>query len=324
MIEIGKKLQKRRRELKLSYADVSKMTKLSVPHLKAIENGDLDYFKNDLTYVRFYVRSYCKAVDIPYENFKDDVSDSVEEYTNTLTLKVKEDHEKTEQSIHEKTQGNSKVQNLIKDNKGPRLAKKDRTSIQQNVQQTSRFRKKKKVDIPFLSLIAVIVIIVGILIYVGVNSLLNKDSDSSPSEEPKVTTKTPTPEKDTSTDDEKKTDDTKTTPKLAFTKDSTTAYSVSNLKDGDAIKIEITFKDRCWFDGTLNGGAIPNATTNTTFEPGQTFTYDGSAKTNDVYSFVFGFFPGTTIKVNGEEVPLDGTLANAAGVQTITLTLKGV
>ena len=58
MIEIGKKLQKRRVELNLSYQDISTITKLSIPHIKAIEEGNLDYFKNDLTYVRFYVNSY--------------------------------------------------------------------------------------------------------------------------------------------------------------------------------------------------------------------------------------------------------------------------
>lgn len=320
MIKIGKKLQARRRELKLTYADVSKMTKLSVPHLKAIENGDIEYFKEDLTYLRFYVRSYCKAVDIPYENFKDDVSESVEEYTNTLTMKIQEEHKKSEQAIQEKVKNKQGIQEMLNENKGPRFAKKDRTSIQQNAQTTSRFRKARRLDLPFLSLLVVIVIIAAILIYVGVNSVL--DTSKAPKDDtPKVSDKAPTPEKEDPSETEEKQQEQAL--KLAFTKDSVSAYSVANLKENDALKIEITFKDRCWFDGQLNNGTIPNAVTNTTFEPGQTFTYDGFAKANDVYSFVFGYFPGTIIKVNGEVVPLDESLATASGVQRITLTLKG-
>lgn len=322
MIKIGKDLQKRRRELKLTYADVSKMTKLSIPHLKAIENGDIEYFKEDLTYLRFYVRSYCKAVDIPYENFKDDVSDSVEEYTNTMTMKIQEEHLKSEQAIREKIKNKKSNKEMSEDNKGLRLAKKDRTSIQQNAQATARFRKAKRLDLAFLSLAVVIALIVLIIVYAGVNSFFGS-SNTSEEETPKVSNKAPTPEKeDTKVPEETKKEE-KENSKLAFTKDSVSAYSVANIKENDALKIEITFKDRCWFDGQLNGGVIPNAITNTTFEPGQTFTYDGFAKANDVYSFVFGYFPGTIIKVNGETIPLDESLATAAGVQRITLTLKG-
>lgn len=327
MIEIGRKLQERRKELKLNYEDVSSITKLSIPHLKAIEAGDLDYFKDDLTYVRFYVRSYCKALDVPYENFKDDVMDSVEEYTSTITLKKQERIETVEKNIARNTnqpQGGSsiirkEVQNLLKENKGPKLAKKDLASIHQNAQKNKRF-KKSKLDIPMLSFIVVIAVMLVLVLSVGIGSLFNKDEPKPNDDIPPVVDTTPAPEENLDKPEADKVE----VSKVEIKAENPTTYTVSKAKLNDKVKVEIIFADnQCWFDGTFNGVMIKNDRPNKIYGPNETYTVENVAGANDVYQFSFGFFPGTKIKVNGEEIAWDASLASYGNVVTINVNIKG-
>lgn len=332
MIEIGEKLQKRRKELKLSYEDVSQITKLSIPHLKAIEEGNLDYFKDDLTYVRFYVRSYCKALDVPYENFKDDVMGSVEEYTNTITLKKQEKIEQMEKNITERKEskpitGNTiirkEVENLLKENKGPKLAKKDRASIQQNAQKTSLRSKKRNLDIPMVSFVVVCAVILALLVYVGVGTLFGGNTNKDPEETtntPPVVDTAPIPEDDV---DKDIVDEDKDVSTVVITQENPTTYIVSGLKLEEAVNIEITFGGRCWFDSTLNNAVISAESSNKTFEAASILKLDGKAGANDVYKLVFGNFTGSSVKVNGVDVVFDASIANATGVQTIYIQVKG-
>lgn len=334
MIEIGKKLQQRRIELNLSYEDVSNMTKLSIPHLKAIEEGDLDYFKDDLTYVRFYVRSYCKALDVPYENFKDDVVDSIEDYTNTMAMKKQERKEQMEKAIAERTKPvkasnivRKEVETLMKENKGPKLAKKDFASIQQNANKNKRF-KNKKMDVSMMSLLAVLVGIVGIVIYVGVGSLFNgEETPKDPSiDNPPVVDKTPTPEVDADADVEKdpSNGDKESKKDVTITMETANSYIVSGIKVDDKVEIEVKFTDnQSWFDGAFNTAPIQNDRADKIYGPNESYTVDNKAGTNDVYELIFGYFPGTKILVNGSEVSIDPSLLTTGNVQTIYIHVRG-
>ena len=48
MKEIGQKLRERREELGFTLEQMCEKTKVTIPNLKAIEAGDLEYFDNDL------------------------------------------------------------------------------------------------------------------------------------------------------------------------------------------------------------------------------------------------------------------------------------
>ena len=56
MKEIGATLKKRREELGYTLEEMSNKTRISVAQLKALEDGDLEFFKDDLSYVRYFVR----------------------------------------------------------------------------------------------------------------------------------------------------------------------------------------------------------------------------------------------------------------------------
>ena len=322
MKKVGNKLQEKRRELKLTYQDVAKLTKLPIGTIKAIEKGDLDYFQNDLTYVRFYVRSYCKALHVPYEGFKDDVLDSVDEYTATMSLNVVKQHEKMEKNIAQRSEHNERVNVDLPEDKKPKLAKKDRVSISQNAQQNRRFQKKR-LDFAFLSLIAVIVVIAGILIYVGVNAVMNNDSTTPKEEEVgNVTPSKPTPDKK----EEPKEDENQTKPEdtsVNFKEVTPSSYAISGIKANEVMKLEVTFKNAGSFNLWKGSTSVENAYN--VYQAGATYTYEGAVVAGEAFTLNFWNFGGATIKVNGKTLEYNESALqpDANGVTFFTLTTTG-
>lgn len=325
MKDVGLKLQEKRKSLKLSYEEVAKMTRLPIGTIKAIEAGDLDHFQDDLTYVRFYVRQYCKVLEVPYESFKDDVLDSVEEYTTTMSLNMLKEREEIEQHVVKKVSPVKKVVELPGD-KGPQLAKKDRSSIMQNAQQSSRFRKKKQIDFAFLSLIFVIAMVVVIVVYVAITSLLDNDSPTPSGDNltTDVNKETPPAEKeddnDKKGDKEDKKDDVNNT--VTFEQKAVNHYMVSGIKANEPIKIEVTFTNagsfNLWKGNTSFTGAYG------VYEAGSTYTYESSVVANELITLNFWNFGGAEIKINGKKLEYDATkLLPQDGVTYFQITTKG-
>lgn len=317
MKEIGKKLAAERKKRKLSYDDISEATKMPIGHLKAIEDGDLDYFKDNLTYVRFYVRSYCKALGVPYEKMKDDVLESVDEYTNTLTLKALEEQEAMEANIHDKSDH--------KESNGPLLAKKDRQSILQNAKQNVRFRKVKRFDYAFLSLIIVSVLIVLLVLYVGVSSLLSKKDNDNVKQDPVVekdNKPTPEVEKPKEEKPEEPVVPEEEVNAITFVKESAGVYVVNGLKVGEEITFDVSFPTasqfNMWTGNTGIAGAYHMANANETYTTKATAT-----SSRVIYTLNFWNYQNNVIKVNGVELKLDEVPAAKDGVTYITLKVTG-
>lgn len=325
MKDVGLKLQEKRTELKLSHEEVAKMTRLPIGTIKAIEAGDLDYFQDDLTYVRFYVRQYCKVLDVPYESFKDDVLDSVEDYTTTMSLNLMKQKEEMEQHIAKKTSPIKKKIELPED-KGPILAKKDRSSILQNAQQNSRFRKAKKIDFAFLSLIVVIAIVVVIVLYVAITALLDNDSNSPQPADDEISdvNNTPTPEVEDKEDEKEDENDKKNEEnnQIVFEQKAADSYIVSGIKTGEAIKIEITFTNAGSFN--LWKGRDSFAGAYGMYDAGATYTYESTVIANEILTLNFWNYGGAEIKVNGKTLEYDATsLRPVDGVTYFQITTKG-
>lgn len=67
MEEIGKTLLSRREELGFSLEQMSQMTHLTINNLKAIEAGDLGGLKEEVTYTYYFIKRYCKELDLDFE-----------------------------------------------------------------------------------------------------------------------------------------------------------------------------------------------------------------------------------------------------------------
>ena len=102
MKEIGATLKKRREELGYTLEEMSNKTRISVAQLKALEDGDLEFFKDDLSYVRYFVRFYCQALYLDFDPLRDQLSQDLDQFTETMSLKAIHDREEMQSNIEKK------------------------------------------------------------------------------------------------------------------------------------------------------------------------------------------------------------------------------
>ena len=67
MAKFNEALKAKREELGLSVADISERTRLTERYIHALEERDIQAFADDLSYLRYFVRSYCDVVGLPYD-----------------------------------------------------------------------------------------------------------------------------------------------------------------------------------------------------------------------------------------------------------------
>ncbi|WP_289756838.1 helix-turn-helix domain-containing protein, partial [Faecalibaculum rodentium] len=79
-------LKKRRTDLKLSIQDVSAQTRLAPEYIKAIEDNDLDVFSDDLSFVRYFIRSYCEALGVNWSMLQEEVDGSIKHYAHLRNM----------------------------------------------------------------------------------------------------------------------------------------------------------------------------------------------------------------------------------------------
>lgn len=86
MEELGRELRQRRIELGYTVEEISAKTSLSIKNICQLESGDISSFKEDLTYIPFYFKNYCKVLNIDYSELKSKLDDSIESYTTAMKL----------------------------------------------------------------------------------------------------------------------------------------------------------------------------------------------------------------------------------------------
>lgn len=79
-------LKKRRLDLGLSIQDVSAQTRLAPEYIKAIEENDLDVFSDDLSFVRYFIQSYCQALGVNWEALRPEVEGSIKYYAHLRNM----------------------------------------------------------------------------------------------------------------------------------------------------------------------------------------------------------------------------------------------
>ena len=99
MEEIGRLLKEKRLELGLTIEEVSDQTRLTQKHIKALEEGNISFFHDDLSYLRFFVKSYCDVLGLDFEDIKDELRKDVNDYTMTFTTSAQINHEEIEKNI---------------------------------------------------------------------------------------------------------------------------------------------------------------------------------------------------------------------------------
>ena len=325
MKDIGLKLSAKRNELKLSMSDVAKLTKMPVSHIRAIEAGDIENFEDDITYLRFYVRAYCKVLDIPFDEMKEGFDDSIDEFTRTISLKAIKEREEIEESVQLKS--NLEVPKSKNYTEPPVATTKDRSSIRQNANQFSHRSKRPKMDVSLLSLLAIIVIVVVVVVFVLLNNGFGGSNTPTPNN-PEITDNgTPSPEKEVE-EDEKTEENNKEVEKedtLSINQVNANTYEVAGMKINEEFTVDITYSDEMqhWI-GVSN--AVGQYLINDTFNAQKPAQFKAIANASEIYTFTLGAFhkEAISIKVNGQEIILDESLVfNNGQVVSLFITIKG-
>lgn len=309
MKNIGNLLKEKRLELGLTVEDVSTQTRLTQKHIKALEEGNLEFFHDDLSYLRFFVKSYCEVLDIDFENVKDELRESVNDYTQTLTMSTQMMHEEMEKNIA-KSEKLSKVKSDVGKSSNVRKTHKSGNRI-------------KKMDISLISFIAIvgvvaIVIIFGLVMYLkSGNNTDNKKVEDQPivNKGNKDNTYPTNEEENKNKDEEKK--------ELAITKNDVTHYTIDNTKDGDDLKFEI------YFGGSNSGFSFSVDNVVLADPPSKIYNYQTTATANikskkDSKIVIYiGWMYDTSIKINGKNVKIDDSVIRSNGSVNLEFVITG-
>ncbi|MEG0841185.1 MAG: helix-turn-helix domain-containing protein [Erysipelotrichaceae bacterium] len=298
MEKIGALLKSKRLEAGLTIAEVSAKTRLTSSHIKAIEEGDISYFRDDLSYLRYFLRSYCDVLGVNFDEIKGELVTSIDDYTSTNLMNKINEHEQVEKSIAKKSSNISKPK------------KKEK-------------RKIKKVDLSLVSLFAIVGVVIFALIFAFITYVLPNlgKNDKDMGGVPPQSTNTPKPEEDVK-DKEDKEEDKKPISNLTIKEISPDTYELENLTVDSEINIEITFQANSWFAMYLDNVPL-NEPVSKVYNFEEKLAYKTKAVANQQIGIRFGYMANHKILVNGSEVKLNPTITSSINPATITLVVKG-
>lgn len=294
MENIGKILQERRNELGLTLEEVSEKTRLTVKHIKAIEEGDITYFKDDLSYLRYFLKAYCNALGMNFDEVKGLLQDSIDDYTMSFSKNVMKEHEKMEANIHEASKKYH-----------PEMKKKEKTK-----------KPRKKIDFSLVSLLTIIIVALISVLLVFVMYILpdmRSDADENvPVDKPAVPEVQPEPEEEKPAK--------KPESELTLTADKN-KIMIDEFKADKEITVEITFGENSWFEYRLNN-VVMSEPVSKVYEGKTKLEVKITPKENDEMRFRLGRFKNASFKVDGKEVVLDETIAAVESVQDISFVFN--
>lgn len=291
MEKIGAKLKEKREELGLSLEDMSIKTKIQPHYLKAIEEGNLDFFKDDLSYLRYYLRFYCQALNMSFEEVRQDFEDEMDKFNETQSIKKIQEIEARQQSINQRIQDS---RNQLKP-------------------------EKRKMDYSLVSLILVIVVVagaMGVFAFKYLPDFLAKEPDPIvqvtpyPSDEPFVS-----PE---ATDEPIVNEKSK----LTVTTVDGINYEVTGWKEKEEISIKVLFGADTWMRVAYNDVVSDNPTSKI-YKAEEKMEILVTAENDLKITVHFGRTLDNKIYLNDEEYALDERYAKLQRGQQIHFVLKG-
>lgn len=297
---IGRKLRERREELGLSIEAISAKTRLTIKHIKAIEAGDISYFRDDLSYLRFFLRSYCSVLDIDFDDIKDELHDSIDDYTESFSIETMRQHREIEKNVRKH------ADTVVK----PTIQKKAKP-----------LKKHRHIDVSMLSFIMIVIVIIACLLYAFYMFVIKgDDKETNPDPTPPITDVGDTPVvPEEPKQPEPPIEESKP---FAIEKVSDTEYNLVNLKDGDAIDMEIYFGSFSQFNLVIDGVAQSEPASKV-YSFNDVIHVKQEALSNMKISLGFGYMQGNTIHINGVSVDIASNISSSQGAITLNFTVKG-
>lgn len=283
---IGLILKNRREELGYSLEDVSIKTKLSTIQLNAIEEGNIQFFKDDLSYLSYFVRYYANALDLNYDELRDSLDETINEFTHTMSVT----------QIQKTEDINNNIQNRVKKSVVPQKVK-----------------KSKGLDLKSFGLISFVVIISVLLIFAFFTKILPMiQSAQDPINKPEVIVR-PKEENENDTDTkEPVTKPEETNKKVVIKKIDEKNYEVSGYKAGDNVVFDLKLANASWIEVYENTKRMANPVPKV-YQPGEEVKVIVQPQKDTFVEILFGYAQGNGLTINGEPVEVDASVSGLAG-----------
>ncbi|AMS11341.1 helix-turn-helix domain-containing protein [Erysipelothrix rhusiopathiae] len=304
--KIGLILQERRKEQGYSLEEMSVKTKLSTVQLSAIEEGNIQFFKDDLSYLSYFVRYYANALGIDYNELRNELDDTINAYTDSITVsQIKKQDEIT-----------SNVQKKSKKTK---------------VKSKPTSKGRKKMDLQTIAMLLFAIAIVALLFFGGYKLLSGSLNVKDPIEDPGSTIVVSKEDpKEESKEDEKKpeTEKPKEPEKVKLEvaqksiEGSSVVYEVKNWVKDEKATFEFEFHNASWTSFTEDGQQLANPAAKI-FNAGEKASVIFNVVEGKSLEATFGYMNGNEIKLNGEKVELDASIATLPDYATITFKFIG-
>lgn len=286
MLEIGKSLKDRREELGFSLKQMSEKTKVPVNKLQAIEDGNLSYFDNDFTYLKFYIRYYCNALHLDFEIYRDMLDKSLDEFSNTSKMIKLSELNEIKDRVHDRTI-------------------------------TNKSSKKRKFDISFITFVSSITLLIITLILVFIFLIL---PNLNKNEEPLVVNPDlPTPIEETV---EEETEVIEVPQVLSVSQIDDVNYEINGFNTNQELTMLINFKSNAYVRIRVDGDSPVNLP-NKLYNVGTTLDFKFNALDDSILEVYIGWMNGNTITINDIVVPINNEIASRNGSVTLKFKLVG-
>jgi cytoskeletal protein RodZ len=283
---------KHQREL-LGYSleDLSVKTKLTIHQLQAIEAGDINYFKDDITYFPFMVRFVANTLKIDYESIKSDVEQVIATFHSTQAFKKVQQRDEIHRSINRKA---SKL----------------------------GVKKKVSIDFTFVGLILLLTVLVVALIFTFFTSILPRLSANN-NKDNEIVDLPDNPTDEEPTDPEDPVDPVIV---LAISEVTYNTYTITNFDESVKVVFKVTPKIRqSWIRFTLNGSIITLPAT-ATYPVNSEVVYELIPTLNDEVSIRLGDMVAGNVEImiNDQVLILNSRFSSRAshGGNAGSLTFK--
>lgn len=297
MKEIGQFLKETRKKLNLTINDISDTTKMNINIIKNIEAGNIAYFDNDLTYLRYYVRSYANAVNVDFDSLVDQLEKSTLSHTQNMLVLEKEKLKQLNENIKIKTQ-----------------------NISNPLQHGGLKKPKSRIDWTLVSLISIIIVIGAFLIYSMFNNFLNKEPNL---DKPPVVVDPNDDDKDPDSKDPSDDEDV-IIADVEIIKENPSTYLISNWQIQEDFSIKTKFGVNTWVQIKVNNQVInipDEKTSSKTYLVDQELILKDKYqigdqafdfKVGDTIVIRYGIMLGNSFYINGNQYDLDESIANAS------------
>ena len=287
MTEIGNSIRLKREELGFTLEEICEKTKISVVQLNAIEKGDMDHFKHDMVFLRFYLKNICGVLDLDYDEVLHQFNISKDQFTNTLSIKKIKDNETSEANIIKNKQ--------LSDSK----------FIYRNF-------KKQQFEISFITLIIVIAMIVIGLTIVFFTTVLPRLSaapdiiGNNPIEEIPGEIKANT---NPGTQPDPIVNPTPIPANIVITKTGLTTYNITDWVKDKQVKFVVKFNSSSMMKVYIDG-SLTNNPSSRVYSFGETMEIIVNAALNREVAISFGWLEMNTITIDNQNALIDPSFAN--------------